>query len=162
MTLKTIQFQPPWCGQGCQPVDLDAWGPQHLKHLQGCVTHYFFVIPVPHLLHAPHHDLRNVWSAFQMSDVRSPSEALQSLPMEVFKMHQEQMLNNLVCPSLSRVGLQTSPRFPFSLGYHVIPCAHGLLLMGREQMFPEHEASCAACDHRKQGLRARRQIRTTV
>ena len=154
MTLKTIQFQPPWCGQGCQPVDLDACGPQHLKHLQGCVTHYFFVIPVPHLLHAPHHDLRNVWSAFQMSDVRSPSEALQSLPMEVFKMHQEQMLNNLVCPSLSWVGLQTSPRFPFSLGYHVIPCAHGLLLMGREQMFPEHEASCAACDHRKQGLRA--------
>ena len=89
-----------------------------------------------------------------MSNVRSLIEALQSLPMEVFKMHQEQMLNNLVCPSLSWVGLQTSPRFPSSLGYHVIPCAHGLLLMGREHMFTGHEASCAACDHRKQGLRA--------
>ena len=162
MTLKTIQFQPPWCGQGCQPVDLDAWGPRHLQHLQGCVTHYFFVIPVPHLFHALHHDPRNGWRAFQTSNVRSPSEALQSLPMEVFKIHQVQMLNNLVCPSLSWVGRQTSPRFPFSLCYHVIPCAHGLLLMGREQMFPEQEASCAACDHRKQGLRARRQIRTTV
>ena len=89
-----------------------------------------------------------------MSDVRSPSEAMQSLPMEVFKIHQEQMLNNLVCPSLSWVGQQTSPRFPFSLGHHVIPCAHGLLLMGREQMFIGHEASCAACDRLKQGLRA--------
>ena len=154
MTLKTIQFQLPCCGQSCHAVDLDAWGPRHLQHLQGCVTSYFSGIPIPHLFHAPHHDLRNVWSAFQMSDVRSPSEALQSLPMEVFKMHQVQMLNNLVCPSLSWVGRQTSPRFPSSLGFHVIPCAHGLLLMGREQMFMGHEASCAACDHLKQGLRA--------
>ena len=82
--------------------------------------------------------------------------------MEVFKVHPEQMLNNLVCPSLSWVGLQTSPRFPFSLGYLVILCPHGLLLMGREQMFPEHEVSCAACDHQKQGLRAWKEIRTTV
>ena len=89
-----------------------------------------------------------------MSNVRSPSEALQSLPMDVSKIHQEQMLKHLVSPSLSWVGRQTSPRFPSSLGFHVIPCAHGLLLMGREQMFPEHEASCAACDNRKQGLRA--------
>ena len=162
MTLKTIQFQLPCCGQSCHVVDLDAWGPRHLQHIQGCVTHYFFVIPVPHLFHAPHHDSRNGWSAFQTSNVRSPSEALQSLPMEVFKMHQVQMLNNLVCPSLFWVGRQTSPRFPSSLGYLVILCPHGLLLMGREQMFTGDEASCAACDHRKQGLRARRQIRTTV
>ena len=82
--------------------------------------------------------------------------------MEVFKVHPEQMLNNLVCPSLWWVGLQAPPRFPSSLGYLVIPCPHGLLLMGREQMFIGREASCAACDHLKQGLRAWKEIRTTV
>ena len=59
-----------------------------------------------------------------MSDVRSPSEALQSLPMEVFKMHQEQMLNNLVCPSLSWVVRQTSPG---SLSAWVIMWSHVLM-----------------------------------
>ena len=93
---------------------------------------------------------------------RSPNEALQSLPKEVFSIHQEQMLNNLVCPSLWWVGLQTTPRFPSSLDYLVILCPHGLLLMGREQMFTGHEVSCAACDHLKQDLRAWREISTTV
>ena len=132
MTLKTIQFQLPSCGQSCHAVDLDAWGPQHLQHLQGCVTCYSSGIPIPHLFYASHHDLRNSRNAFQISNIRSPCEALQSLPMEVFKMHQVQMLNNLVCPSLSWVGLQTSPRIPSSLGYLVILCPHGLMLMGRE------------------------------
>ena len=89
-----------------------------------------------------------------MSDVRSPSEALQSLPMEVFKMHQEQNAEQLGL-SLFVLGWTADIcRFPSSLGYLVILCPHGLLLMGREQMFTGHEVCCAACDHLKQDLRA--------